>query len=156
MTDVNYLHLNEVPIAHYLEFLNKPKVRAHLIEHPEFDQASVKLWLDEKEKVNQIDGCQVRAVMVSGELAGWCGIQYELGTYELALVLDDHYWGIGRKVFADMMNWAAQMGHDQVCVHFLDTRPEYKFMKKLAQQVHHSELMGESFTTYVLPVPKPV
>jgi GNAT superfamily N-acetyltransferase len=83
---------------------------------------------------------------------GWCGIQQEGGEYEIALVLDDRYWGLGRKIFRELMSWATELGHQTVYVHFLHTRPEYKFLRKIANSVYENEIMGNKFTTYRLSV----
>ena len=152
MSRLSYSVLAAVDPADLLPTLNKRAVRAHLIDHPRFDAATAAEWLAGKLAVDATPGCRVRAVLVDGELAGWCGIQFENGQYELAIVLDDAHWGIGPRVFREMMGWARELGHETVCIHFLHTRPAYRFLRKMARRVHESEWLGSRFTTYELAV----
>ncbi len=50
------------------------------------------------------------------------------------------------------MVWAKDFNHKTVFIHFLYTRPEYKFLRKIAKNVSQSELYGSQFTTYELEV----
>ncbi len=152
MNRPEYLPLDCVPPAEYLPLLNKGRVRQHLIDHPLFDEVAVAAWLAAKLEVDATPGCKVRAIRVNGQLAGWCGLQFEQGQYEIAVVLDDSCWGLGRQVFAEVMGWARAFGHQTVYIHFLHTRPEYRFLRKIARQVTTSEMMGNRFTTYELVV----
>ena len=102
----------------------------HLIEHDSFESATVALWVEEEIEVDSLQGCRARGVYVNKTLAGWCGIQLEKGQYEIAIVLDDKFWGIGKRVFIDMMHWAKEFSHEEVLIHLLHTRPEYKFLQK--------------------------
>ena len=72
--------------------------------------------------------------------------------YEIAIVIDDDYWGLGIKIFREIMNWAKELDHRTVFIHFLHTRPEYKFLRKISKNVYESELLGSKFTTYELAV----
>jgi len=103
-------------------------------------------------KMDATPGCRIRAVVVDNQCAGWCGIQEDNGDYEIAVVLDDSHWGLGRTIFRDLMAWAKELGHQTVSIHFLHTRPEYKFLQKIALNVRESQILGNKFTTYTLPV----
>lgn len=149
---MEYKPLDELEPEMFLPLLNKQKIRTHLVEHPLFNADTARAWLLAKGEVDAAEGCRVRAIVVDGQLAGWCGIQRENGQYELAVVLDDGHWGLGKTVFRDMMGWARDLGHDTVFIHLLQTRPEYRFLRKLARQVSESQLLGRRFTTYELAV----
>lgn len=152
MNCIEYVKLNEVNPTDFLPLLNKRKIREHLIDHRLFDAGTVKAWLEKKIEVDSCQGCKVRAIIVDKQLAGWCGIQLEDEKYEIALVLDDDYWGLGRKIFREIMVWTKDLGHKTVFIHFLYTRPEYKFLRKISKNVYESELLGSKFTTYELAV----
>jgi len=152
MNQISYVLLEEVVPEELLVLLNKEKTRAHLMEHPPFTVDTVKEWVKAKAEVNTSPGCKVRAVLVDGKLAGWCGIQFENGYYEIAIVIGENYWGLGKGIFRDLMDWAKGLGHQEVLIHFLYTRPEYKFLRKIAKSVYSSELAGTRFTTYELAV----
>lgn len=70
----------------------------------------------------------------------------------MAIVLDDKFWGMGKTVFNDIMRWAKELGHDEVFIHLLHTRPEYRFLRKISKNVFETQLLGDKFTTYQIPV----
>ncbi len=122
------------------------------MEHDLFDSNTIQIWLQSKLEVDATPSCKVRAIIYDNQLAGWCGIQLEYGLYEIAVVIDNRFWGLGKKVFKDVMKWAGELGHKEVLIHFLHTRPEYKFLKKIAKSVYESNISGNKFTTYKLKV----
>ena len=150
--NIKYLKLNNTNPNDFLSFLNKQKIRDHLIEHALFDIHSVTAWINSKVDVDAIDGCRVRAIVCNEQLAGWCGIQLEDDKYEIAIVIDEQFWGLGKTVFQDMMGWAHEFGHNEVFIHFLHTRPDYKFLQKIATKVYATDMLGSKFTTYQLAV----
>jgi len=152
MNDIVYIKLNEANPKEFVPLLNANKIREHLIEHKLFDENTVKDWLKSKIKIDSSQGCKVRAIVIDKQLAGWCGIQLENSKYEIALVIDENFWGLGKKIFLDIMHWAKELGHKTVYIHFLHTRPQYKFLHKISLNVYKSELLGSKFTTYELAV----
>lgn len=152
MSNVEYVGLNRIEPNEFLSILNKESTRAHLIGHEMFDSNSVNEWIQSKIAVDSSQGCRVRAILVDKELAGWCGIQFEEGNYEIAIVLDDNYWGLGRSVFREIMLWAKEFNHTTILIHFLHSRRNYKFLQKIAKKVYESELLGNKFTTYEIGV----
>lgn len=152
MKSLTYEKLNKICPADLIPLLNNHKIREHLIEHELFDESSAKDWIKSKIKVNSSQGCKVRAILIDKQLAGWCGIQLEDKKYEIAIVIDETYWGLGRTIFMDIMSWAKQLGHRTIYIHLLHTRPEYKFLRKISINVYISDLLGSKFTTYELAV----
>jgi len=152
MSTIEYVKFSEINPENFLPLLNKLKIRQHLIPHAVFDIDTTAAWMESKIAVNANHGCKVRAINVDDQLIGWCGIQLEDGKYEIAIVIDDSSWGLGIKIFHDIMNWANALGHNEVYLHFLDTRPKYKFLQKLSKRVYTSELFGSKFNTYELAV----
>jgi len=152
MDIIKYVELSEVSANDFLSLLNCQKNREHLIEHELFDENTAKAWINSKMKVDSIYGCKVRAVIYKDQLAGWCGIQLEENKFEIAIVIDNKFWGLGKKVFSDIMCWAKELGHKEIFIHFLHARPNYKFLQKIASNVYETELFGNKFTTYKLAV----
>lgn len=153
MKEIEYKNLQCLEEAKLLKILNKEKVREHLVSHDEFDMASLKEWVAGKVAVDSSKGCKVKGILVNGSVAGWCGIQFENGSYELAIVLDKEFWGIGVRVFKDVMGWASDLSHHHVVLHLFNTRPEYQFLKKMASRVYESTMFGQTYTSYELSVP---
>jgi len=152
MSTIEYQKFNIIDPNDFLPLLNGKKIRKHLIEHELFTIETLTTWMQNKMQVDATSGCKIRGIVCRGELAGWCGIQLEEGKYELAIVIDDKFWGLGKRVFKDMMSWAKELQHNEVYIHFLHTRPEYKFLKKIAKKTYQADFFGSKFTIYQLAV----
>lgn len=152
MREIKYIKLEELNPEDLRALLNKHRIREHLIEHSLFDSNTIKSWIQEKCEVDRAKGCIVRGVVLNNSIAGWCGIQFVDGKYEIAIVLDDKFWGIGKRVFGDVMNWAQELGHKEVFIHLLHTRPEYRFLRKISKNVFETEISGNKFITYQISI----
>lgn len=152
MSNVDYFRFNEINPIDFLPLLNNQKIRKHLIEHELFTIDTLTAWMNSKIEADATLGCKIRGIVCEGELVGWCGIQLEDGKYEIAIIIDDKFWGLGKKVFWDMMHWAKELDLEEVYINFLHTRPDYKFLKNIAKAVYETELYGSKFTSYQLTV----
>lgn len=152
MKSVDYLTFDKISPRDFLPLLNSQKIRKHLIAHPLFTIETLSAWMNTKIDLDDTPGCRVSAIACNGELAGWCGLQLEDGKYEIAIIIDDRFWGLGKQVFQELMGWAKELGHEAVSIHFLHTRPEYKFLKKIARKTYETVLFGQKFTTHQLAV----
>ena len=85
MSGVEYIAFQELNRSQLLDVVNKERVRKHLVSHDAFDEATLEAWIASKVDVDMTAGCKVRGIKVDGDVAGWCGIQYENGGNELAL-----------------------------------------------------------------------
>lgn len=153
MQKIEYKNLQDLNQVELLKILNKEKIREHLASHDEFNQASLEKWVAGKVEVDSTKGCKVKGIQVNGSVAGWCGIQFENEAFELAIVLDEEYWGIGIGVFKELVRWASELGHSHVVLHLYNTRPQYKFLRKMASRVYESTMFGQKYTSYELKVP---
>ena len=122
MQIIEYLSLDRADPTTLVGVLNEDALREHLVDHPYFDAESIRAWVADKLKVDATVGCKVRAVVIGGVLAGWCGIQPDGASFEIAIVLSKRFWGYGVPVFKHMMGWAQELEHEEVCFHFLETR----------------------------------
>ncbi|MEX2964432.1 N-acetyltransferase [Microbulbifer sp. TYP-18] len=152
MGNLNYLRFTEINPDEFLPILNSEKIRKHLIEHDLFTIDTLKVWMEAKLEVDGQSGCRVRAIVFEGLLVGWCGIQLEGGKYELAIIIDDQFWGLGKQVFRDLMLWAREFGHKEVSMNLLNTRRDYRFLNKISKRVRDAELYGQQFTEYLLEI----
>jgi len=150
--NIKYVNFSEVNPDDFLVLLNKQKIRKHLIQHDLFDDDSINDWINEKLEIDSRTDCKIRAVVLNDQLKGWCGIQIDGDHYEMAIVIDGSLWGAGKSIYAEVMSWAKSLGHDEITIHLLDSRPEYKFLRKLAKNVSTSEHFGRKFITYHLLV----
>ncbi|WP_143187020.1 GNAT family N-acetyltransferase [Microbulbifer donghaiensis] len=108
--------------------------------------------MDAKLEVDSTPGCRVRGVLLDNKLVGWCGIQFDNGKYEVAIVIDQKSWGVGRAIFNDLIAWAKEFKHEEVYINFLHTRPRYRFLSKKAKSVTQTEMLGNTFTSYQFSV----
>ena len=152
MAFLEYKPLDQISAEEFIPLLNDARIRRHLMPHQPFDLEMVTSWIHAKLDVDATPGCRVRAVVADERLAGWCGIQWEDGNHEIAIVLEHRSWGLGKQVFQEVMAWARMFNHQIVVIHLLHTRPEYRFLRKIASKVYQSEVSGNRFLTYELPV----
>jgi len=152
MRDIEYLSFKQVDPKDLMDILNEDSLRTHLVDHPYFDETSIQAWIEDKIETDAVHGCRVRAVSISGTLAGWCGIQPDDNGFEIAIVISQRFWGSGVRIFKTLISWASELGHKEVIFHLLDTRREYKTLAKLATKVHHTQLLDRNFTTFYFSV----
>ena len=152
MSTIQYIKFSEISAEALLEIVNQESIRQHLIAHPAFTQETLNAWIADKIEADAEPGCRVRVISVDSVPVGWCGIQKSGIDYELAIILAKTSWGLGPKVFREMLAWAKEFGHNEVVIHLLDSRPEYQFLKKTANRVEQSQLLGRQFTSYYLTV----
>ncbi|WP_044616184.1 hypothetical protein [Gynuella sunshinyii] len=152
MSEIKYLSFSDINPDDFLVIVNEDSLRTHLIEHAYFDSSSIREWVEDKIKVDALPGCRIRAVYIDGSLAGWCGIQPDDSGFELAIVISKNFWGYGINIFKSLMIWAAELGHEEVLFHLLESRREYSALKKMADKVQKTELLGRVFTTYFISV----
>jgi len=152
MTNIEFLHFTQVDPGEFVAILNEDSLRTHLINHPYFDYTSLQAWMDDKAKIDALQGCRIRAVYIGGVLAGWCGIQPDDEGFELAIVITQRFWGTGISIFKTLLSWANELGHKEVLFHLLESRPQYRALNKMSTKVHKTEKMGRWFTTYHVPV----
>ncbi|RLU03630.1 MAG: N-acetyltransferase [Ketobacter sp.] len=155
MTKILYLPFDEVDSLELIPVLNEHAVRSHLVAHPPFDETNIVPWIESKLECDRLPGCRVRVIVMDGAPVGWCGIQPDGDEFELAVVIRQQSWGIGPSVFRVLRAWAREFGHEEVVIHLLETRPEYRFLTRMATKVSQSSLLGRAFTSYRIPISSP-
>lgn len=149
---MKFIPFDDVSAEDFLPLLNNETLRKHLIDHPIFDAAGVRAWMEEKRRIDALPGCRVRAVLIDGALVGWCGLQPDEEGVEMAIVIARAGWGRGLAIFHEMMGWAHSLGHQEVVFHLLGSRPLYQSLARRATRVKTTTLSGHPFTTYCFGV----
>ncbi len=152
MHKIKYIKFNNINLDDLVLILNEDRIRDHLVFHPIFDSSNINEWVKSKIACNALSMCRTRGIIVENNLVGWCGIQEDNDEYELAIVLSRSCWGLGPLIFKDVLRWAKELGHKEIVIHLLDTRPEYKVLKKISTKIHKTKMLNEEFTTYHVPV----
>ena len=152
MNTITYRKFSAVDSSSFIPILNEESIRDHLISHNIFDEQSVNEWVEEKIECSSIAGCRIRAVYLDNNLVCWCGIQKEDKEYEIAIVISKSSWGIGVSIFNKLIGWSKELGHKEVVIHLLETRPEYKFLRRKSIRTHDTKMLGRKFRTYHISV----
>lgn len=152
MDKIQYIRFEDINPSDLILILNEQKVRDHLVLHPTFDSNNVNEWVKNKIDCNSKSGCRTRVITEKNNLVGWCGIQQDNDGYEIAIVLSKSCWGLGPLIFKDLLLWAKELGHIEVVIHLLETRPEYRFLKRISTRVSKTKMLNRVFTTYHIPV----
>lgn len=152
MSSIKFLPFTGINPLDLMAVMNEDSLRLHLIDHPYFDIETIDSWICEKIETDQIQGCRVRVVLIDQKIAGWCGIQPESEGFEIAIVISQRYWGAGIAIFKTLVGWGRELGHNKLVFNLLESRREYKALRKIASKIECRQLLGRSFTTYHLPV----
>lgn len=149
---IKYVKFNDIDSEELIPVLNEESIRSHLTSHALFDTKSVNDWAKEKIECDSMPGCRIRAVYLDTNLVGWCGIQKDNAGYEIAIVISKPAWGIGASIFEKLISWSKELGHQEVVIHLLESRPIYKFLKRKSTKTHSTKMYGRNFTTYHISV----
>jgi len=121
--------------------------------HDQFNHESLAKWIKQKNDCDARAGCRVRGILINQRLAGWCGIQDDNPGYEVAIILAKPFWGYGKHIVATMWSWAKELGHSELIIHLHESRPNYKFLSKLANnKITKSTKSGNAFNSYRVSV----
>ena len=150
---IEYRRLTEVASPDLIALMNHPLVRRHMpLASGRFDDSDCARFIATKERLWSEHGFGPWAFVVDGQLAGWGGLQPEQGEADLALVLHPDYWGLGQRLFADIIAQARVGGrHDSVIVLLPATRIRVRGLRRLGfEQDGEVLLEGHRFIHYRL------
>ena len=152
MANIEYIKFENIKAERFLPVLNDETIRGHLIKHAAFDSKTIQDWMNGKIKADKNDGCYIRAVQLDGKLSGWCGIDKDEKDFEIAIVISKNTWGVGISIYKHLIKWAKEYGHREVKINLLETRSEYRFLKKQASKVYKHEMLGRTFVAYHIQI----
>ena len=88
----------------WLDLFNDKRVRKHMPLASEFvDTEWVENWIRHKIESSENSPFNVQSVWINENFAGWAAIQKDEVEYEMAIVLNPTYWGVGIKVFEKLI-----------------------------------------------------
>jgi RimJ/RimL family protein N-acetyltransferase len=163
---IRYLSFDEADVDRLFQVLNNPAVRKHLIEHPIFDRVTFAQWVEGKRDIDRLSGCRIRGVELDGKIVGWCGVQggpttegvdLEINApeggvrYDIGIILEPSAWGVGPKIFRDMIDWAIELGHREIYIYLLDSRRAARPLLRYGfKEFGMITMLGRTFRAYVL------
>jgi RimJ/RimL family protein N-acetyltransferase len=105
--NLEFRKLTQVNPDDIIALNNHPDVLRHMpLGAPDFDRQKCLEWAAQKDAQWQQHGYGPWAFMIDGHFAGWGGLQYEDGDADLALVLHPDYWGAGKIIYDEIVNYA--------------------------------------------------
>lgn len=153
---IEFRRLTEVSRTDIIELMNNPLVRRQLPLAPEhFTANDCEAFVAAKESLWAEHGYGPWAFVVDGRFAGWGGLQPEAGEADLALVLHPDYWGLGRRLYADIIDRAfGGMGLESITVLLPPSRTRVKGLLRLGFLADGAlDIGGQPFVRYRLMKP---
>lgn len=151
--NIEFKRLPEINKSEIIELMNNSLVRRQMPllkdnfgdrDCDEFIAAKERLWTDH--------GYGPWAFVVDGHFIGWGGLQPENGEADLGLVLHPKYWGIGKTIYKEIIDWAfGKMDFESVTALLPPTRTRIKGLLRLGFKIDGElEVGGERFIRYRL------
>ena len=133
MTDISFVHLQEIREEELIKLMNNKKVGEQMPLLAEgFSRENCQAFLKAKVELWEEHGYGPWAFLIKGEFAGWGGLQYEQGEADFAMVLHPKFWGWGRKIFQLIKDQAFnQIGLDSITVLFPPSRTNSRAIIRL-------------------------
>jgi RimJ/RimL family protein N-acetyltransferase len=101
---IEFKRLSTVQTADIVRLMNDPKVRRHMpLTKDDFDEKDCADFIAAKEQLWKDHGFGPWAFFVGDRFAGWGGLQPEGNDVDLALVLDPKHWGLGKRIFEEIV-----------------------------------------------------
>lgn len=153
---IEFKRLFEVRKSDVIELLNHPLVRRHMpLAKGLFDDRAYASFMVDKEALWSEHGYGPWAFVVDGKFVGWGGLQFEQGDPDLALVLHPDFWGMGKKIYGEIIKKAfGEMSFPSITVLL---PPSRKYIKSLIKMgfMEDGELIihDERFLRYRLYAP---
>jgi RimJ/RimL family protein N-acetyltransferase len=150
---IEFKRLSEVDRADIIDLMNDPRVRRQMpLTNDNFSDVDCNGFVAAKERLWAEHGYGPWAFVVDGRFAGWGGLQPEHGDADLALVLHPNAWGLGKRIYDEIIKRAfGEMGFESVTILFPPSRTRIKGIFRLGFQPDGEvEIAGERFIRYRL------
>lgn len=151
--NIEFKPLRDVDKSDIIELLNNQRLRQHMpLAQGDFNEADYNAFLTSKEQLWLEHGFGPWAIMADGAFVGWGGLQPEMGDADIALVLHPAYWGLGKRIYDEIIRKAfLEMGFDSVTALLPPSRTRIRGILRLGFIADGMvEIEGESFMRYRL------
>jgi len=153
--NIEFKRLTEVKKSDIIELMNNQLVRRQMpLLVDEFNESICDEFIAGKEQLWAEHGYGPWAFFADNQFAGWGGLQPENGEADLALVLHPNYWGIGKKIYKEIVKRAFDsMNLKSITVLFPPTRTRVKGLLRLGfKKDSELEVNGERFIRYRIDI----
>ncbi len=126
--NIEFKKLEDIAKPAILELMNNPLVRRQMpLLQGDFTLQDCEKFVAAKKLMWQEHGFGPWAFVVENTFAGWGGIQPDDGEADLALVLHPNFWGIGKRLYKEIIDRAFnELGLSSVQVLFPPSRTRIK------------------------------
>lgn len=115
---IEFQQLASIGKADIMELMNHPLVRRQMpLAKDTFDDTAYQAFITAKKELWLQHQYGPWAFIIDGKFAGWGGLQFEQGDADFALVLHPNYWGMGKRIYHQVTEYAfAKMGLSSITV----------------------------------------
>ena len=104
---ITFTRLTKIPAIAIINLMNDPAVQRHLpLAQEEFGDIECDRFVANKERMWKEKGFGPWAFMLDDEFVGWGGLQPEGDDADIALVLNQKYWGAGSTLYRKIVTYA--------------------------------------------------
>ena len=153
MNEIEFVQLFSIDQKDIIELMNNEAVGKQLpLLAKSFSKEDCQKFLNAKKQMWDEHGYGPWAFNISGEFAGWGGLQPEQGEADFALVLHPKFWGSGRKIFNKTLDIAFnEMKLNSITILFPPSRKNAKAITRIGFEEDQSvEIDGEIFRKFRL------
>ena len=131
--NIEFKKLEEIPKSAVIDLMNNFLVRRQMpLLQGVFTEQDCEKFVNAKKQMWEEHGYGPWAFVVENSFAGWGGIQPEDGEADLALVLHPNFWGLGKKLYKEVIaKGFNDFGLPSVQVLFPPTRTRIKGLLRL-------------------------
>lgn len=145
--------LTEIDRAIIIDLLNHPLVKKYMpLSLPHVGEKEYSDFINAKEAIWTTHHFGPQAYLKNGTFIGWGGLQPDDGDFELALVLHPDYWGYGKHIYKELIEYAFQeLKLPSVVIYFPPTRTRIKGLLRAGfQKDGETAFSGCQFIRYRL------
>lgn len=150
---IEFQKLESVDKADIIELMNHPLVRRQMpLVKGKFDDTAYQTFMTTKKELWLQHQYGPWAFIIDGKFAGWGGLQFEQGDADFALVLHPNYWGMGKRIYDQVIEYAfTKMGLSSITVLLPPSRNCRKVLFRFGFQPDgESRIGGELFLRFRL------
>lgn len=150
---IEFRKLEDVNKADIMELMNHPLVRRQMpLAKDKFDDTAYQAFITAKKQLWLQHKYGPWAFIIDRKFAGWGGLQFEQGDADFALVLHPNYWGIGKRIYNQVIEYAfIKMGLSSITVLLPPSRNCRKVLFRFGFQPDgESRIDGELFLRFRL------
>lgn len=133
LINIELTRLKNIDTRLLVDLMNNPQVRRQMpLTFDNFSEQDCNDFISAKEALWNEYGYGPWAFLIDGQFAGWGGLQPEAGDADIALVLHPAFWGCGKTLFSQNVQYAfSEMALDSITALLPPSRTRIKGLSRL-------------------------